>query len=165
MMNLDQQYAYAAASLNADRVEQLLTGDWDMKPARAEELAHDHQLDALAAVESDSTLDRLLKIRDEVMAVNNPAIPVMMPGALPTAGKVACPYEQAIFRPELTHSARQNKLQGTWDVTGPDGYYRACHHEDEAEAIAAFWSGDQLRAEEHRRRALARRGLIKPEEM
>lgn len=74
-------------------------------------------------------------------------------------------YEQPIFKPELAHRVRRNPASGTWDVIGPDGSYKAWHHEDEAQAEAAFWSGDNLHAEEYRRRALCRRGLIPKEDL
>lgn len=83
-----------------------------------------------------------------------------VPPAPPAGG-----YDQALMKPELVHRVRHNPLQGTWDVLGPDGSYKAYHHQDEAEAVAAFWSGDMLHAEEYRRRALHRRGLIKKEEV
>ena len=74
-------------------------------------------------------------------------------------------YEQVVTTPALRHTVRHSKLLGTWDVLGPDGSHKSYHHEDEAEAIAAFWSGDPLHAEEYRRRVLVRRGLLKPEDL
>lgn len=82
----------------------------------------------------------------------------------PTSG--LNPYEQPITKPELAHRVRHNPTGGTYDVLGPNGEYRkAYHHKDEAEAIAAFWSGDFLHAEEYRRRVLCREGHLKPEDL
>ena len=61
------------------------------------------------------------------------------------------------------HTVRRNNASGTYDVIGPGGYYRACHHKAEAEAIAAFWSGDWAAATDARRRFLVARGLLEAE--
>ena len=79
--------------------------------------------------------------------------PVAMPG--PAAAPL--PYK-IITKP--THQVRRNTLQNGYDVTGPDGWYRFVHHKDEAEAVAAFWSLDDKRANEHRIKYLAHRGLV-----
>lgn len=90
----------------------------------------------------------------------NPYATYRAPASVPAPA--AAPVAAAI-NPAHAHEARKNRGNGMYTVTGPGGYFKEYHHEDEAEAIAAFWSGDMVKAAEFRKRRLIARGLIQEE--
>jgi hypothetical protein len=61
---------------------------------------------------------------------------------------------------ELNFIVRQNKSSGTWDVLGPNGYYRCFRYKDEAEFFAAAMAGEEKNASESRVRLLLHLGMI-----
>lgn len=67
--------------------------------------------------------------------------------------------------PKFAHDVVPVRSNHKHAVVGPGGYHHEYHQKIEAEALAAFWSGDDANAARLRKQCFIARGLLPQEDV